>query len=59
VRPGKLSFQIREKLTCAESRPFLDDNAMSMEQRQIRGDDEVFGGLALLYHIKPVGTSVL
>jgi hypothetical protein len=54
VRPREVAFQVCDKFTRGQSRPFLDADPVGVEQRQIRGDDEAFGGLALLYYIKPV-----
>jgi len=59
VGPVKVSFQVRGKFVRAEAWPFLDDHAVGVEQRYIRGDDKAFGRLALLYHIKPVSTRVV
>jgi hypothetical protein len=54
VRPREVTFQVSDKFTRGQSRPFLDAYSVVVEQRQIRGDDEAFGGLALLYYIKLV-----
>jgi hypothetical protein len=54
VSPCEVAFQVCDKFTRGQSRPFLDAHAVGVEQRQIRGDDETFGGLALLYYIELV-----
>jgi hypothetical protein len=49
VCPREVAFQVCDKFTRGQSRPFLDADPVGVEERQIRGDDDPFGAVALLY----------